>query len=896
MLGEVAIATTIALSAANMRAETSIRPDGLLSIDLNRSAVIEKIFSAWEREIPPNQAESFKSKLAALRADQLLSISVSGNFDAVLETMISSVASPKGIPSALDATQKSVSVLSGNAPTNTFDSSKALGDANADLVYTPIVPCRVFDTRTPGTPFVANGLTSGVVQTFDVDGTNLSAQGGAATGCNIPSAARAVVLAFSPITPPTTGWFIGAANDGSPMPASTLFNYSSALTLTTFTVVMPMLGQSGGDIRLEARGVASYAMHGVGDVTGYFRAPNGGVGTGGGGTITAIQTAAGSGLTGGVTTGAANLALGSTYKLPQSCANAQVPKFNTASGLWECQNDLVGTGAGGTGTVTSIATGAGLSGGPITTTGTINLAATQLLPTTACAANQIPKWNGTSWACAADTSPTNAWTQGGNAFGAPGVIGTNDLQPMTLRGRDSVNVLLNNAASGGGLRVLAPPAGANLPQPNIILGSNSNALGNATGLGMSGMTISGGSGNIVGAADGLLGSFATVGGGSGNSATSGFATVGGGFANAASGNSATASGGQQNTASGVFAAVGGGRSNTASGTEATVAGGEVNTASASNSAVGGGAGNVASGNSSVVPGGFGNMAGGDYSFAAGVHAKVRSATDPGAGVQGDRGTFVWADAAGADFISTGFNQFLIRAGGGFGLNTNDPGGTMHVRRGTGAGTIVPQAPTLLLESSSSTLVHMFSPDTVGNASGIRFGSPSNNAHSAILAFNDDQSLRFRSGGTTATRMLIQADGFVGIARTGATHPLHIGTSATTGNGAHLTVGGAWTNGSSRAFKDQFAALNAKEMLRKVVSLPVLRWNYKGTEERHIGPIAEDFHKIFNVGSDPQYISTVDASGVALAAIQGLAAVVKEKDAKISKLERELDAIKKKLEL
>ena len=47
--------------------------------------------------------------------------------------------------------------------------------------------------------------------------------------------------------------------------------------------------------------------------------------------------------------------------------------------------------AAGAGTVTSVATGTGLSGGPITTSGTVNLASTQLLPTVACAPTQIPK-------------------------------------------------------------------------------------------------------------------------------------------------------------------------------------------------------------------------------------------------------------------------------------------------------------------------------------------------------------------------------------------------------------------------------------------------------------------------------------------------------------------------
>jgi hypothetical protein len=42
------------------------------------------------------------------------------------------------------------------------------------------------------------------------------------------------------------------------------------------------------------------------------------------------------------------------------------------------------------------------------------------------------------------------------------------------------------------------------------------------------------------------------------------------------------------------------------------------------------------------------------------------------GGTGDQGTFIWADSQAADFVSTGSNQFLVRAANGFGLNTNAP--------------------------------------------------------------------------------------------------------------------------------------------------------------------------------------------------------------------------------
>ena len=51
----------------------------------------------------------------------------------------------------------------------------------------------------------------------------------------------------------------------------------------------------------------------------------------------------------------------------------------------------------------------------------------------------------------------------------------------------------------------------------------------------------------------------------------------------------------------------------------------------------------------------------------------------------------------------------------------------------------------------------------------------------------------------------------------------------------------------------------------------MRWNYKTQDRavRHIGPTAQDFKAAFDVGESDTGISSVDADGVALAAIKGL---------------------------
>ncbi|MBC7709193.1 MAG: hypothetical protein H7203_03970 [Rhizobacter sp.] len=120
-----------------------------------------------------------------------------------------------------------------------------------------------------------------------------------------------------------------------------------------------------------------------------------------GGTITSIT--AGSGLIGGTITTSGTLAADTTVlqrRVAATCAVGSSIQAIAADGSVTCQIDAIGTG-----TVTSIATGAGLIGGPITSSGTVNLASTQLLPTLACAADQTVKWNGSMWACATTGAP-----------------------------------------------------------------------------------------------------------------------------------------------------------------------------------------------------------------------------------------------------------------------------------------------------------------------------------------------------------------------------------------------------------------------------------------------------------------------------------------------------------
>ena len=99
--------------------------------------------------------------------------------------------------------------------------------------------------------------------------------------------------------------------------------------------------------------------------------------------------------------------------------------------------------------------------------------------------------------------------------------------------------------------------------------------------------------------------------------------------------------------------------------------------------------------------------------------------------------------------------------------------------------------------------------------------------------------------------------------------------------------------SDRNAKQDFAEVDGREVLAKVVALPIQTWKFKqDSGTRHIGPMAQDFHSAFGVGPDDKHIATVDADGVALTAIQGLHSIVKEKETEIAELKKRLEALEK----
>ncbi len=323
-------------------------------------------------------------------------------------------------------------------------------------------------------------------------------------------------------------------------------------------------------------------------------------------------------------------------------------------------------------------------------------------------------------------------------------------------------------------------------------------------------------------------------------------------------------------ASGVV--LGGGSQNTVQvAVNAVLAGGQQNSigANASAAAIGGGVYNTNVGSAATIPGGYLNYASGEFSFAAGCYAKANH-----------RGSFVWADSFFTPFSSSASNQFLVRASGGVGINKNNPTTALDVN-GTITATRV-TTPTLDVGGTITGAGLSLSGDARMNDRAVYFRGGSDTFHGlgwygsgSFAGANPDGPVLFGCAG-----------GALGTMCGGAAWSL------TWNSSGNVAVRGTISQGSDRNAKTDFASVEPREVLEKVVALPVQSWRYKTEAEgvRHVGPFAQDFYTAFGLGENDTAITTVDEGGVALAAIQGLNQKTEARDQKsesrIQKLEAE----------
>ena len=308
------------------------------------------------------------------------------------------------------------------------------------------------------------------------------------------------------------------------------------------------------------------------------------------------------------------------------------------------------------------------------------------------------------------------------------------------------------------------------------------------------------------------------------------------------------------TAGAQGATIGGGgfnlNTNSVTDNRGTVAGGSNNragdgagtTADRSYATVGGGNGNTASGSASTV-------AGGEFNTASGAQATI---------------------CGGSGNTASATNAAVV--GGGVG---NTASGTSSSVVGGGSGNTA---------SGDYSSVAGGSANTASAAYSFAAGRRAKANHQGALVWGDSTDADIAS--SAINQFIARASGGVKF----------YSNSSLTAGVTLAAGGGSWASVSDRNAKQNFASVDGTGLLARLASIPVLTWNYKAQDAsiRHLGPMAQDFYAAFQVGEDDKHIATVDADGVALAAIQALYQRSVQKDRKIEQLTQEVDELRARL--
>lgn len=435
------------------------------------------------------------------------------------------------------------------------------------------------------------------------------------------------------------------------------------------------------------------------------------------------------------------------------------------------------------------------------------------------------------------------WDSNGNTAAGSDWIGTDNAASFVLRANGTTGLTIGYVSSG---------------TPNVIGGYS----GNGVVSGVVGASIGGGGAYM--SANAVYDTYGVVGGGLSNAAGDGsgtvsdrsYATVSGGLGNYAMGSYSVIGGGRSNTTDGSDGTVGGGRSNSTSSGNSyqTVAGGYSNSVSGNYGFVGGGYSNAAAGGA-VVAGGYDGTASADYATVGGGYSN--DATAQGATVSGGNNNTAsgwYAVVAGGASNSATTDDYPVVGGGA----SNDA---------TGLASVIPGG-----YDNTASGDYSFAAGRRARAYGAGCFAWADATNSDLECNVNNQAALRSSGGVV----------------------WYTNSTMTTG----VTVnagGGSWSSVSDVAAKRDIESIDPAVVLDLVGELPISTWRYEDEESsiRHMGPMAQDFRAAFGLGHSDRLITTIDAEGVALAAIQALRAENRQLRAEFDRLTMRIEQLERR---
>ena len=144
--------------------------------------------------------------------------------------------------------------------------TKTLGALGNDLVYTPVAPCRILDTRSTAAGAIAANATRSFIA---INASNFTSQGGSSTNCGtLGLNATAVAINLTAVTPSGAG-YATAYPFGTTQPVASSINYTAGAVVNNALIVQIPNPLSSFDFTVYSFAQSQY----VADIVGYFAPP-----------------------------------------------------------------------------------------------------------------------------------------------------------------------------------------------------------------------------------------------------------------------------------------------------------------------------------------------------------------------------------------------------------------------------------------------------------------------------------------------------------------------------------------------------------------------------------------------------------------------------------------------
>lgn len=226
------------------------RNQAIAAIAGNRSGAIASLVSQWSSEasargFTQTWESEFSAMLGAATNAQLYDIGQATSY--------------KKVQAILQGRPEPVSTSSGN-------SIQAFGDTNSDLLFTPVTPCRILDTRFDGDGAVPK--PAGNTSNFLVHGTaaQLAPQGHTAgTGCTAPKGEPVGISANFTVVPNAFSGHITPWPFSAPMPTASFVNFYPNTNIANAGIIATCFA-CGSDMSIFNFSSVNYLV----DVMGYF--------------------------------------------------------------------------------------------------------------------------------------------------------------------------------------------------------------------------------------------------------------------------------------------------------------------------------------------------------------------------------------------------------------------------------------------------------------------------------------------------------------------------------------------------------------------------------------------------------------------------------------------------